>query len=446
MKAYVAGVATGAALVGLLWWLAPAPPSGDAEVAEPAPSPRPREPPTPVSRRRDEAPEPPRNSRRRDEPAEAASPASDDHTPFPPGEAWLRVGEGYVFGETSARRQGAGGDIVCFDISGGASLQCPNGAALADTPLGAVGLPDDAAKAAELVTDAPLTLPPGDVEITPKSNARRTGIALVRSAAGAVYRVSVAGMGYDKSVLGRSVRLRFVEVPAREGGGVIALPSTTSAKGSTTLSELNQIIAAGAALPGDSFSHNLHGDYERISQLPAELVLKDGKYLLVEDPLATTVEFNGYSGLVAAKGIAATGLVRIRSYMGVAVRGEMAGEIDVGSYAYVHVSGNLTGKLRIRSYATVVIDGDLAGEVEAASYVTFLLRGRLLGKLTIRTGNSKFWFQEYMGRGAAESLGRTSSGNELHLRTSDMANGVYKDIPGWGTVGVGEDTWTLIAK
>ena len=448
MRGFLGGLAVGAIAVGLAWWLAAAgdaPPS--APTTAPAATPSPAATPAPAAVPQAQFSPTVSAPRKRAAEAETSAPPADD-TPFAPGEAWLRVGEGYVFGETSTRRGDAAkdADLVCLDISGVVRLRCPNGGRMADVPLAAVGMPREVARVAELVSDAPHDLKAEDISLETTSNERAPGVALVKSARGATHKVFTADMGYDASVLLRRAHLRFAEVPSREGGGVISLPTATPAKEAATLRDIRQIVAAGDAIPGDSFANFLdRSEFVRVTPLPAELVVEDGKSLLLDDPLTTSVEIKGnYAALLAARGIAAGGKVKIGTYTGVAVRGDMAGEIDVGCYAYVNVSGNLTGKLKIHSYATVVIDGDLVGEVTVSSYTTLLLRGRLLGKLTIETSNSHFWFQQYMGRGAAEALKGNS--NELHLQTSDLAAGTYTDIPGWSKVVVGEDAWKVIAK
>lgn len=445
MRRFLAGLVTGAVIVLLAWALmSREDPDETPTVAAPtvaaAPVPPRPQPPEPAR---------PPSPRHTDGPANVP-PGGDVNAPFPPGEAVLHAGEGYVFGETAARPRGSadGADIVCLDIGPRITLHGPFGARLADVPLGAVGIPTEPRGAAALVADAPTDLAPGDADVEREAAPGRPGgVALIRSKAAVAYRVFVISVVEDKDALRRSVRLGWGEVPQRAGGGVVAAPSTKSAAGAPTLADLEKIMAAGASLPGSDFTNFLSGTYERLSTMPADLVLNEGKWLLVDDPLTTSIQFKAYSGLVAARGIAATGRVRINSYTGVAVRGDMAGEIDVDSYAYVHVSGSLTGKLLIRSYATVVIDGDLLGEVEAGSYTTFLLRGRLTGKLTIRTSNSRFWFQQYMTKEVAEALGeKGGSSNDLHLRESDYPVGKHDDVPGWKTVVVGEDAWNVIAR
>src|SRR5262245_43343538 len=99
MRALVFGLAAGAAAVGLAWWLVsmdPAPPKTPPAAPEPAP-------PPPAATPAEKPAAPAAAPRRRTSDAEPA-PAPSDDPPFGPGEAWLRVGEGYVFGERAARR------------------------------------------------------------------------------------------------------------------------------------------------------------------------------------------------------------------------------------------------------------------------------------------------------------------------------------------------------
>lgn len=449
MKSLVTGFVLGATVVALAWWLSAGDPAESQSVAmaqrdERPPARTPRETPR-VPETRETPVQPARTPRHRaaEQPADAAD------APFPSGEAVLHVGECYVFGESAARprRDSEDADLVCLEITGSASLRTPHGAHVADLPVAAVGVPSDASAVAALVKDAPPDLPARDVQLGRSTGSQHSGVGLVRAGDGRTFKVNVLEIVSDPDVLRRRVRLAYAEVPVAPGGGLVH--TVTGARvDATTLGDLERIFAAGRAIPGSSFTNFLASDaYERLGEMPQELKLKEPKYVVVDEPLSTSIEFSAYSGLVANGGIEASGKVRIRSYTGVAVRGDMAGEIDVQSYAYVHVSGSLTGKLRINSYATVVIDGDLTGEVTCASYTTFLLRGRLLGKLSIQSGGSKFWFQTYMSRGDAEAIaGEGGRSSELHLRSSDTQAGKYEDFQGWQRVFVGDDAWGVIVR
>jgi RNA polymerase sigma factor (sigma-70 family) len=384
--------------------------------------------------------------------AERPSPAEDGDPragPFETGRAILKLGDGYVFGQSSvlppARRGDA--DVVCLDITAqGASFRCPGGARAADMPLAGLGLPRNASDVLKYAVAAPADLHAADVTLPLTTSRQSTGVAFVRSSSGRTYAVAVIGLRPDAAALSRNVVLSYTEVPAAKGGGRLDLPGSVSAKDAPSVADLEGIIDAGAALPGDSFADFLRGDYVRPSSLPAELVMAERSHLLVEEPLTTAIQFDEYSGLVAARGIAQGGVVRVRSYVGVAVRGHMAGTIDAQSYAYVHVSGDVTGKIDLSSYATVVVDGDLLGEIRAGNYIDFLLRGRLVGKLAIETSNSDFWFERRMSGAEAEALGTEHTGNTLHLRESDLAPGKHQDVPGWQEVVVGEEAWSKIAR
>src|SRR5262245_50048332 len=193
MRGFLGGVAAGAIAVGLAWWLAStggAPPAAPATA--PVATPRPSAAPAPAASPQPQISPTVSVPRKRAAEAESSTPPADD-APFAPGEAWLRVGDGYVFGETSARRGDAaeGADIVCLDISGDVSLRCSNGARMANAPLGAVGMPDEPARAAELVTDAPDDLKPDAIALSTYSRAQVPGVALVKSAGGAAFKLFV---------------------------------------------------------------------------------------------------------------------------------------------------------------------------------------------------------------------------------------------------------------
>lgn len=443
MKALVAGVVAGAAAVGVAWWLVAA---GSGGAGGDAPASASKAPPP--SRRAEPRPALPAVAPRvrAAESAPDAASAPVDDAPFAPGAADLRVGDGYVFGERAPRRgqDAEGADILCVDITAASvALRTAHGGRLADVPLGVLGMPQDVEGVAALVTDAPERLDGDVVVLGTRASAKSPGVGLVRSASGATYKVYVTTIVRDVDVRLRVACLEVAMVPTRANGGVVALPVPSSAAGAPTLDDLTKIVAAGAALPGDSFAHFLDGEYERLSTTPRDITV-DGRHLLVDDAIRANVTLGGNGSLVAARGIVETGRVQIGGYAGVAVRGDMAGEINVGNYAYVHISGNLTGTLSIDSYATVVIDGDLRGEAVLASATTLLLRGRVLGKLTIRDSSSKIWIQGYLGGALVEQL--SGGGSELHLQKSDLAAGTHTDIPGWSKVVVGEDAWSVIAR
>ncbi|MCU0726264.1 MAG: hypothetical protein MUE73_10810 [Planctomycetes bacterium] len=366
---------------------------------------------------------------------------------FPPGEATLRIGEGYVFGEDRAIARGAGrpADLICLEIAGGGIVvECPHGGRLAAMPLGALGLPADLRRLLALLHDGPADLAPGILRLGTSVRRDVSPVGMARAGSGAVHRLAVVEVSHEPDALARTARLVFEQIPVREGGGTLGVPTAVKAADRLTSRDIEAWMEEDSRIPGATFTGFLRGEYRLLEAPPAELVLEDRSYLVLAAPLETKIEFNEYSGLVAPRGIAAGGEVRVRSYTGVAVRGDMAGTIDVNSYAHLHVTGDLSGRVNVQSYATVVIEGDLTGEVLIRSYTTLLLRGRLLGKLSIVSGGSHFWFEQWMSRADAEALdGRD---NELNLRTSDVSDGKYGDWKGWGTVTVGAEVWRLLAK
>ena len=125
----------------------------------------------------------------------------------------------------------------------------------------------------------------------------------------------------------------------------------------------------------------------------------------------------------------------------------MAGTIDVKSYGFVHIAGDLTGTVNVNSYATVVIDGDLIGTLKVRSYTKLLLRGQVrLGKLDMKGSCwSDFYFESYHSRADLEKLGVNARSVTLHVKQSDLRPGKQtQKIGDWREVIVGGDVWTKI--
>jgi hypothetical protein len=381
------------------------------------------------------------------EPAVAGAPTAG--APFLPGTATLAIGDGYVFGEDRAR-PGADPesvDVSCQDIHHGVSLRCAHGAVAADVPLAAVGMPAEAGVAASLVKDAPRELPQRNAKLASVPMPRASGIALVRSAAGKTYRVHLVAEHGSPSALERRAEIAWKEVPSVEGGGVIRLPTTSRVGSERTHADLRRLYDVGRAIPGDSFASHLLGDYERPSDLPPHLDVRESKHLLIESPLASTIRLGGGGAVFAAAGIAREGKVVLDSYAAVAVHGDLDGKVEVRSYAYVHVSGDLTGEVDVGSYATVVIDGDIRGTLRVRSYTDLLLRGRILGALETKGSCwCDFWFESYFGRSDLEALPGPFGSVTLHLLRTDLPPGKHEKVGTWREVIVGEPVWDKLRR
>ena len=121
--------------------------------------------------------------------------------------------------------------------------------------------------------------------------------------------------------------------------------------------------------------------------------------------------------------------------------------MDVRSYGYVHIAGDLAGEVNINSYATVVIDGDIVGTLKVRSYTDLLLHGRIRGKLDAKGSCwSTFYFDGYYSQADLVDLGGSFSSVTLHVRESDLATGRHKKIGTWREVIVGQEVWKSLAK
>lgn len=371
--------------------------------------------------------------------------------PFAPGTATLRIGDGYVFGDDHARPGATESevDLLCQDIRGGVTLACPRGALPADLPLRAVGLPNTADLAAMLLSDAPHDLPERHASLSARPSAVRTGIALVRGANGATYKVWLLEERADVNALLRLVKLGYAEVPVTDGGGVlrIGVSRPLGLERAPTLGDVKRLVQVGRSIPGSSFANFLEGAYEAFDPPAGETVLDNESFLVLDGPLRSTLSLRG-GAVYAAHGVDSEGRLRNSGYAAFAVKGDMAGKIDVQSYAYIHIQGDLVGEVDAGSYATVVIDGDVRGTLKVRSYVTLLLRGRVIGKID-PTGAcwSTFWFAGTHFRSAVEGMEGNFGQVTLHVEASDAPQGkVDPPLGSWREVIVADPAWSKLGR
>ncbi|MEM8885557.1 MAG: hypothetical protein AAGD14_15940 [Planctomycetota bacterium] len=380
---------------------------------------------------------------------EPAEPKADQQTraePFAPGTAILGIGDHYRFGESRVRRDD--GDVHCQDIRYGASLHCPHGALPAAIPLAAIGVPESPADVADRIEDVPTDLPRRDAWVRARPTRKDLGVALVRSKAGRTYKVWLIEKTAHPDALQRRVHLGWAEVPVRERGGVAKLPTSIgNGNEGPSSAEIERIVAAGAAVPGDSFARQLQGDFTGLSEWPAKLSLQKTRHLVCAEPLTTEVAIRARGAIYAPHGIGPSGRVVFDSYAAVAVDGPMEGTVDVKSYGYVHIAGDLVGQVNVNSYATVVITGDIVGTLKVRSYTNLLLHGRIVGTLDAKGSCwSTFYLDGYYARTELEQLGDGFGSVTLHVRESDLAPGKHEKIGSWRSVIVGDPVWKKLQK
>ncbi len=432
MRGFLVGAVVGLAIgVGAMWWLrpeareAPGPLNPDPIAAEPEPA----RPPPPVL----EAPSMP----------EAVEPGK----PFPKGEAILRIGDGFVFGERHARAVGENVeavDLICQDIRYGASLECPHGAASVATPFARQSDKLTSRLVFDHLLDAPLEMPARRVHAEHVLRGALSGIALVKASDGVVYKVLCTELHGNPHAFKRWVRIRYAPVEAKDGGGIVNLPGEPRVV-LAGKAGIPKAIADYPKVPGDSFRSFLKSPTGVIKNLPDKLAFKSRQSLALAEPLRTEIEFKAYSSLIAPHGIERNGKVAIRSYAGVGVIGEMAGTIDVRSYGYLHIHGDLTGTVNCQSYATVIVDGDVLGTLKLRSYVKLYVRGRLRDparNLDVEGSCwSTFFFDGYYSRAEIEQMPGDNSVT-LHVRDSDLEVGTtHRKIGTWREVIVGDKAW-----
>lgn len=358
------------------------------------------------------------------------------------GEFVLRIGDGVSFGAGEVQPQMRDDvDVYCLDQRDGSVwLRASHGAAMASSPMTALGLPSVAAQAAQLVLSAPRELAPGDLVLTLSTSVKRPGVGFVRAKNGAVYRVHVAAMTDDADALLRSARIVCEAVPSVDGGGLLHLPTVVGQPSGWVLDAIRRAVRLGDEIPGQSFPRYLDGAYVLSSPFTAPIAIEDEQtFLVVESSLDTAVSIDSSSGLVAAAGVGGEGALTLRAYGAIGVLGPMNGTIDVKSYGYVYLAGPLNGTLNIDSYATVVLEGDLVGSLRVRSYTDLLLRGRIFGALDTRSsGWCDFWFDGYWTAAELETLGKEAGQVTLHVRQSDLPIGEHEGFGGWRRVIVGE--------
>jgi hypothetical protein len=443
MKAFALGLAAGAGILALAGWLygvrlGPAP-DGAAPTAEPARSPR----------RADPEPE---ACPTLESPAPVLTPAAKpQEVPLAENEVWLAIGEGYVFGEPSVRRDAPRDslDLYCQDIQHGISLACPHGAGPALLPLSGVGLPAEPAKAAALLPDAPTLLGDRNLFLGERVSPGRPGIGFAKARDGRTFRMHLVALEHSPEALQRRARVAYTEVQGRDGGGEFRLASADGKRPVPLESRasIRRALAYGESLREASFTNHLSSTYEVVRGLSSEFDVDNNRHLLLEDPLASKVSLRHGGSLFGAKGISEDGVVTLDSYSGVGTAGDMAGRIDVKSYGYVYIDGDLTGTVNVNSYATVIIEGNLRGTLRVRSYTTLLLRGRVYGRLDCHGSCwSTFYLEAPHTREDLERLGDGYGSVTLHVKASDLTDGKHEGVGSWREVIVGDPIWKGLAR
>ena len=385
------------------------------------------------------------------EPSYRAVGRSAPVTPFAAGECWLRIGDGFVFGEEAVRAAShrSAIDIYCQDIRHGASLNCPHGAVEAIAPMTGIGLPTEPAAAAALLHDAPANLPKRNLQLEPRVTPQRTGIGLVCSAAGPVYKVYLAEVTGHPEALERRVRLRYEPVSQLDsGGGELQLAAAAGAPEPSARRAIRAAVELGRRIPGQGYADSLAGSYEVLRERGQDLTLTTERHIVFDGVQPGTISLDGGGGVFAREDLGAETRVDVGSHGGgVGVGRDLAGTVKLEGYGYVHVGRDVLGVLDLRGYATAAILGDLRGTVRVRSYIDLYVRGRVFGKLDVRGSCwSTFYLQLFLSRADLEAMPGNFRSITLHLMQSDLPTGSHKNVGTWREVIVGDAVWQKLAR
>jgi hypothetical protein len=372
---------------------------------------------------------------------------------FGPGTITLRVGEGFdlttseLLAGDSARRA----DVVCVDISGNrASLDCPHGSLDAKLPAALIGERPTPSDCFDRLLDAPPDLNVKAASLFASEHGPASGIALVKARSGEPFKVLLVETVSHFRVLSRSATFRYAPVATKPGGGVIRLEGQLDFVDlDAAAQEALRKMLKRPLIPGDTFRTNVGQSFQGVADLPDKLDLPRDAHLGLAGALQTelTIGKHGYGSLYLSKGIGKRGKAKLTSYSGLLIEGDMDGEIEVDSYAYVHITGNLNGTLRCRSYTTVIVDGNVNGLLQIKSYVRLFLGGRFADPVPCLEAtlgmHCTFFFSSYTTRAEMERFVVSDSYN-LHVRTSDLADGPHQGVGRWGTVTVADPLWQTL--
>lgn len=360
---------------------------------------------------------------------------------------WLHIGEAFDFesGIVSESANPDDYDIYCQDIRHAAYLHCPRGAAVAIAPATSVGMPKNAAGAAQLVVDAPQIMAKRNLRLTEHPTASLVGVGFVTARSGEVYKLFIEEEDGHPDALRRQVLIVFEKVKQRENGGELRLPRVDDqlAADESTGRFLRRSAAMGKLLRSSFAQYLATGDYSTVQRIDADLSIRDQR-IIIKDSVGSKIDAGSGSSIVLEGDLDPDGEIVLHSSNGLGVGGDVRGKITIKGYSHVYVRGHLTGEMIHDSYASSVIEGDLRGTLRLRSYSDVLIRGRVFGKVDA-TGScwSTLYLESFMSKADLVAMQGDSSVT-VHLRLSDLAPGEYKKIGAWRSVVVGDAFWNRL--
>jgi hypothetical protein len=434
VRTFLAGFVLGAALAAVVVLLVV---RGD----EPAGAPPP---PAPADTR--DPPAPPPGPQR----PEGSASAGRKEASFEPGTALLRIGEGYVFGETSARPDAEQGevDLLCLDIGSEILLRCPHGCAPAALPVLFSGETPGLQAAFDLVEDAPVTLRKRTAALRGNPLGLDSGVLLVGDPRGGCHKVILEHAHRDPHALRRWIRIRHAEVPRRPGGGVLKIAGAEGSRSADkpTAEAVEDLLAPLRKLPPQWAVYLPRGPTTIVERLPEGFVVAKSGTIVVEEAQDASFVVEEDATLVLRGGLSPDARITAKATLGLVVEGDLAGTV-VGDRTFVHVRGDLTGELTTKKIT--VIDGNIYGVLRVTGIPRVLLRGRVLDPETglVGDGIPTFFFETYTPLAEIRRFPKRSGIWKLHVRDSDLPPGRHtKDVGMWSSVDVADPVWEALGR
>lgn len=382
-------------------------------------------------------------------------------SPARPGEAVLAIGDGLHFASSRVEPGAArpDSDVVCLDLRDQvAVLACRAGGAIGEV----ISLDKDrrlsAAEEFHLMDSAPKKLGASSVVLraggpphTDTPTLRPSRVVFVRAMDGQAYKVLATAFTSSQHALERRVSIRFEEVPARDGGGVLgpngeAVP-LDSWPGSSRLERLLH-VPEPVAVEAQWSLKGLPASFVVLRDLPPQVELTvDDASLLIPATLESELDIRARGVLLVLEGgLGTRGKIHARDRIGLVVMGDLWGEAKADRGSVIHITGDLAGTLR--AYGTVIVDGDVTGTLDLRGLSNALVRGRVLRfpENLAGRGINKIFLQSKVYLDQLEIPPPHTGMRSLYLSESDLPDGDHGPIKGWSRVVVGGEVWRSLRR
>lgn len=365
----------------------------------------------------------------------------------------LRTGQGFVFGEESARPDGdrSGFDLVVYDVPRGRGviLGTLNGGGTARRLFSSVGLPESPVRAFELLDDAPEQLDASELQLTRRVTVEHIGLGFARGLDGEVYKLCVESIDDHVEVLQRRFLLRYERVPTRPDGGRLRLPLADDALPADVVASLERSRALASKRPLRVPAANpFDGDFVAVQRLLPDVRIDRDEHVVVEEVVDFELLTGIGAGLLLRSGVAAGGAVRCPNGLGLVATSPVDGEVRSGANSFLHLAAGLSGVVRIDGPTAIVVDGPFSGVVSARSTTRLLVRGAFSGRIEA-SSFVDLYLPGIWTRDQLSELKKQIAGERIvtiHLESSDLEPGRHAAMLGFNAVLVGEELWVGLGR